>query len=260
MNQSESKSNTNNRKGNATLKKLFSGLQNEMIAKANLSNIVNHPVDKGDNAEDNWIKWFNEYFPKRYKAAKATIIDSKGNTSDQIDIVLYDKQYSYLAFNENNIKYLPAESVYAVFEVKQKLNRENMIYAGEKAESVRKLYRTSAEIPYAGGVYPAKKPNHIIAGILTTSADWDEPFGDSFVKCINEYSKEQKIDCGCSLQNGSFYIDYVNGIAKKGTRDESLVFFFLQLLIELQKLGTVPAIDLLEYLKSVESSEEKIDG
>ena len=105
------------------LKNLFATLQSDMISKANFSTILNHPTDRGDNSEESWIKWFCDYLPKRYKAAKATIIDSNGNISNQIDLVVYDAQYSYLAFNENDILYIPAESV-------------------------RKLYRTSVTIPH----------------------------------------------------------------------------------------------------------------
>lgn len=131
------------------LKEKFVFLQSKMISDANLSCAADHPTDKGANSEKNWIQWFKDYLPKRYKAAKATVIDSRGNTSDQIDIVLYDAQYSYLAFSQNEILYLPAESVYAVFEVKQDLSKAHMEYAGKKAESVRNLYRTSAAIPHA---------------------------------------------------------------------------------------------------------------
>ena len=85
------------------LKDLFSALQRHMITDAEFSGALSHPTDKGDNSEANWIEWFAKYLPKRYKAAKATIIDSQGNISDQIDLVLYDAQYSYLAFNQNEI-------------------------------------------------------------------------------------------------------------------------------------------------------------
>lgn len=83
---------------NTSLKSLYSALQAEMIAKAKFSSVLSHPTDKGNNTEESWISWFNEYFPKRYKAAKATVLDSKGMLSNQIDVVLYDAQYSYLAF------------------------------------------------------------------------------------------------------------------------------------------------------------------
>lgn len=61
---------------------------------------------------------------------KATIIDSAGNQSEQIDLVIYDAQYSYLVFTQGNRKLIPAESVYAVFEVKQELNKAYIEYAG----------------------------------------------------------------------------------------------------------------------------------
>jgi len=235
----------------SALKELFSCLQNEMCSKADFSTVLDHPTDKGDNTELNWIDWFNVYLPKRYKASKATIIDSQGGKSDQIDVVIYDEQYSYLAFSHNGILYLPAESVYAVFEVKQKINKEYMEYAGEKAESVRKLVRTSAPIKHAGGVYEPIKPNRILAGILTTISDWKDPFGDSFLKCIYNYTDLQRIDCGCVLKSGSFSYDYLTGKLCQGVEEESLVFFFLNLLIELQKMGTVPAIDLQAYMSAL---------
>ena len=238
------------------LKTLFAALQADMVSKAKFSNVLNHPVDQGDNSETNWIKWFDDYLPKRYRAAKATIVDSHGDISDQIDLALYDAQYSYLAFNQNGILYIPAESVYAVFEVKQELTKAYMEYAGKKAESVRNLYRTSASIPYAGGVYPPKPLHRILAGILTTTTEWKEPFGKPFKNCLNRYTEKQQIDCGCVLQGGSFSFDYHTNDLRTSNQEESLVYFFLQLLILLQNMGTVPAIDLSEYMKALEISEE----
>jgi len=242
------------------LSELFSALQNNMISKAKFSSVLNHPTDQGDNSEQSWIDWFNEYLPKRYKAAKATVIDSKGDTSQQIDLVLYDAQYSYLAFNQNDILYIPAESVYAVFEIKQDLCKEHMIYAGEKAESVRRLYRTSAEIPYANGTYSPKKLHRILAGILTTRSKWAKPFEKPFENCLDVYSEEQQVDCGCVLERGSYYYDYNTRILNTSTKEESLVYFFLQLLILLQRMGTVPAIDLKEYMKSLQIGERYLNG
>ena len=243
------------------LKELFASLQNDMTSKANFSITLNHPTDKGNNSEENWISWFNDYLPQRYKASKATIIDSKGCISEQIDLVLYDAQYSYLAFNENGILYIPAESVYAVFEIKQELNKGNIEYAGRKAESVRRLCRTSAAIPYAGGVYPPKPNHRILAGILTTNSGWNEPYAEPFKTCIKAFSELQQVDCGCVLTGGAFFYDYGSNNLKASGKDESLVYFFLQLLILLQNMGTVPAIDLAEYMKALSIQEEKIsDG
>lgn len=245
-------------KGNNTpiLSRLFGSLQSEMSAKMCSSSSMNHPTDMGDNTEKSWIEWFNHYLPKRYKAAKATVIDSLGSVSDQIDIVLYDGQYSYLAFNQNSILYVPAESVYAVFEIKQTLNKKHMEYAGQKAESVRNLQRTSAPIPTASGMVDPKPLHRIVAGILTTSSEWKNPFATPFKKCLSNYNELQQIDCGCVLNEGAFYYDYGEGILKTSSNEESLVSFFLQLLILLQEIGTVPAIDLHEYMKALSIKEE----
>lgn len=241
-----------------TLQSLYQALQKDMIARAEFSSTLKHVVDKGDNAEENWLSWFKNYLPKRYKIAKATVIDSKGNVSDQIDIVIYDGQYSYLAFNQNGILYIPAESVYAVFEVKQNLNKSHMDYAGNKAASVRKLERTSVAIPHAGGVHPPKPLHHILAGILTTSSDWNPPLNNSFKKNISGYTESNQIDCGCVLNGGAFYYDYEHNELKISKPDESLIYFFLQLLILLQRLGTVPAIDLEAYMMALTITKEKI--
>ena len=234
-----------------TLKSLFNGLQKRMCAELNCSSALNHPVDNGDNSEESWRKWLSNYLPQRYKVDKATIIDSKGGISEQIDAVVYDAQYSYLAFNENDILYLPAESVYAVFEIKPTLNKGYLDYAAQKAASVRALYRTSVPIPHAGGTYKAKTPLPILAGILTTNSTWKPLFGNTLKKHLKTHIGNQRLDCGCVISEGSFFADWTQMQLKQCEGKNSLVSFFLQLLIELQKMGTVPAIDLAAYAKMI---------
>lgn len=114
------------------------------------------------------------YLPNRYAVAKGVVIDADGNESEQIDVIIYDRQYSYLVLKHNETFLIPAESVYAVFEVKQSLNKGYMEYAQHKTESVRKLKRTSVAIKHAGGKYDPKPLHKIVAGLLTTTSDWAE--------------------------------------------------------------------------------------
>lgn len=112
------------------LKKLYVGMQKEMLQKLSTgAEAVVHPGTKGDNTESNWINWFNEYLPNRYKVDKGIVIDSTGKQSEQIDLIIYDAQYSYLVFRQNETILIPAESVYAVFEVKQNLDKSKIEYA-----------------------------------------------------------------------------------------------------------------------------------
>ena len=124
------------------LSQLFSN-SNSLMSKKLLSNcVINHPGEKGEDTNQRWLEWFREYLPKRYSVDKAIIIDSDGNESDQIDVVIYDRVFSPPLIEDISSKYITAESVYAVFEVKQTINKKNIEYSMEKAESVRRLNRT----------------------------------------------------------------------------------------------------------------------
>lgn len=251
------------------LKKIYAGMQQEMLGKLQVGAMsFVHPGTMGDNSEANWIEWFKNYLPKRYKVAKGIIIDSTGNQSDQIDLVIYDAQYSYLVFNQGDSKLIPAESVYAVFEVKQDLNKDHIEYAGEKAISVRSLHRTSAPIKYAGGEYPPKPLHEILAGVLTTRSSWSEPIASNTVKYIKERSYKEHLDFVCSISNNTFVVEnntFVSEYDPERTpiirfceKDESLVFLLLNLLRRLQDIGTVPAIDYSKYAEKIDSKIYKL--
>lgn len=242
-----------NKANKVDLQKIFINLQKQMATKLSANRkLIMHPGTKGDTSELNWIKMLDTYLPKRYKVDKAFMLDSDGNLSDQIDLVIYDRQYSPFLFNQDGALYIPAESVYAVFEVKQTLNKDMILYAGEKIESVRKLKRTTAPIYHVGGVYKPKKHFEILGGILTLVNDWSPPFGRSFKDSLKLLSNSQRINLGCTIQAGSFEVKYSNTIlVTKSDRYDSLIFFFLRLLASLQQRGTVPAIDISQYGKAL---------
>jgi hypothetical protein len=52
---------------------------------------IGHPGDKGDTSESIWISILQSYLPRRYRAEKAHVVDSKGAFSDQIDVVIFDR-------------------------------------------------------------------------------------------------------------------------------------------------------------------------
>ena len=85
-----------------------------------------HPGTKGDGSEHVWLDLLDTYLPKRYQAAKAHVVDSQGKFSQQIDVVVFDRQYSPFIFYYQGQTIIPAESVYAVFEAKQTVNAEIM--------------------------------------------------------------------------------------------------------------------------------------
>lgn len=240
------------------LKEIFIGLQEQMATKLRVNRVtLHHPGTKGDSFEVNWIEWLRNYLPKRYSVDKAFVIDCESHFSDQIDVVIYDRQYSPFVFNQDGALYIPAESVYAVFEVKPELSKVYIEYAGAKAESVRVLNRTSAPIVHAGGCYNPKPHSKILAGILTLTSTWNPALGQSFDESVNRLNEVQMLDIGCVLESGSFHVNNSKTInIVKSSPEESLISFFLTLLIEIQKLGTTPAMDITCYAKALDFFKE----
>jgi hypothetical protein len=237
------------------LYEMFMSLQREMRSKLETGReCFGHPTAKGDDSENGWLEWFADYLPKRYDVKRAFVLDSKGNTSDQIDVVVFDRQYSPFLLSRDSACYIPAESVYAVLEVKQSMDRENIAYAREKAKSVRSLHRTSAPIPHAGGIYKPKELTPILSGILTYDCSWSPPFGEPFERSLETTHIDDRLDLGCAICNGSFEARYGDeGLEhlEVTTQESALVFFFLKLTARLQELGTVAAIDLDSYLETI---------
>ena len=240
-----------------SLRDLFLDLQAELEASLGVSRRhVTHPSAMGDASELRWIQTLKAYLPLRYQAEKAFVIDHEGTRSEQIDVVVFDRQYCPFLMNHNGTLYVPAESVYAVFEVKQDLSKSHIGYAGDKAASVRALKRTNAAIEHAGGrITEPKAPFRILSGLLTLDCGWSEPLGGPFSEAMGALSPERAVDLGCCVRCGSFECP-PPGVGseeiRKSDREMSLVFFILRLLHRLQKLGTVPAIELDAYLRQIE--------
>ncbi len=239
------------------LHKIAHALQETLETNLRASNSAHvHPVSKGDATEQNWLKMFQNHLPKRYEASKAFVMDSKGNTSDQIDIVIFDRQYTPVLYNQDCQIFIPAESVYAIFEVKPSLSREHVFYAGEKVASVRRLLRTSAEITHAGGKFEPRPLFPILGGILAYDSEWHPSLGDPFLRALDELIIEQRLDIGCAITAGAFEINYPDDKAFLTISDShlALVNFFFCMLSKLQNLGTVSAIDYSQYINEINGS------
>lgn len=208
---------------------------------------INHPGSKGDASENVWIALLDQYLPKRYQTAKAHVVDSHGNFSQQIDVVVFDRQYSPFIFTYEKQTIIPAESVYAVFEAKQTADASLVEYAQEKVASVRRLHRTSLPIPYAGGTYPAKPLIPILGGILTFESSWNPPLGSPLAKVLNDGEGDKQLDIGCIASHGHFFRDPAADSYSFVTESKPATAFLFKLISRLQFSGTVPMIDIEAY-------------
>ncbi|MGC4052410.1 MAG: hypothetical protein QM757_24020 [Paludibaculum sp.] len=226
---------------------LLAGLHDEIENRLAIARrTMAHPVAKGDASEEVWLELFKTYLPHRYQAAKAFVVDSTGVFSEQIDVLVFDRQYTPFIFKYNGQTFVPAEGVYAAFEAKQTINADLVRYAQKKVASVRALHRTSLPIPHAGGTYPPKPLPRIFGGLLTFESDWSPGLGQSLLDALAEDKVGGRLDIGCVAAHGMFGCDAsechaITPVAKPATA------FLFELIALLQSSATVPMIDIRAY-------------
>lgn len=231
-----------------SLSQLLSGLHDDIQQRLEtVRNSFGHPGTKGDASEKVWLELLQTYLPRRYQAATAHVVDSHGVFSQQIDVVVFDRQYSPFIFHYEGQTIVPAESVYAVFEAKQAINASQVSYAREKVGSVRRLHRTSLPIPHAGGTYPAKPLIPILGGILTFESDWTPALGDSLLEGLDDGQDGDRLNLGCVAAHGYFSFHQHDRRYEIHAGGKPATAFLFKLISQLQFSGTVPMIDVQAY-------------
>lgn len=207
---------------------------------------VTHSGVLGEVNENRFIDALRRYLPRRYAVETGIVLDSLGKTSDQMDVIVYDNQYTPTLLDQENHRFVPAEAVYAVFEVKPAIDKAYLEYAADKAASVRKLKRTSIPIVHAGGTFPSKPLFEIVGGIVATKVSWKQGFESrAFKQVIGSLRDKQFLDAGLAVSGGCF--DHYEGSIHTGPADNALIYFLFRFLQKLQTLGTVPAVDWSAY-------------
>jgi len=240
------------------IEEIFHGLQRQLEVELEVGRSAGvTPGAVGDASESSWIGLLRKHLPNRYQVGKGVVLDSRGAQSEEIDVIVYDHQYTPLLHLEREGRVVvPAESVYAVFEVKQTLSKRHLEYAGGKVASVRRLYRTSAEINYLGGkIEKPRKPFRILGGILSLDAEWQGDVEPRLREVLGARPVAEQIDLGCAVKRCAFTVDYGGAGLELDLAGPKLVLlhFLLRLVARFQHLATVPAIDYPEYLRLIEA-------
>jgi hypothetical protein len=232
------------------LNQVFSGQEAVLLGELTSARRAGHPIVQGDATEGLWIELLRKRLPRRYDATRAIVVDSQGHRSHQMDLVIYDRYFSPQWWEQADHHYVPAESVYAVFEVKPEINREYLLYASEKIASVRELYRTAAQFGWAmGTMNPRPTSPPILGGLLAGSSAWSPTFGEPFQRALADGAAHGGLDLGCVLGHGAFEIPDLSRRSEAVNSEPgvALVTFLLTLLRRLQALGSAPAIDYTAY-------------
>ena len=219
-----------------------------------------HPGEKGGASETAWVERLRLFLPTRYQVTSGFVIDADGQRSAQIDVIIHDRHFCPLLFEQNAKLFVPAESVFGVFEVKQTLDRGHILYAADKVSTVRRLRRTSTTIVERGERRKPRERFHILGGLLTYESKWSPPLGESLREALRETRDEEtRLDLGCAIKHGAFEVAYPEGediLLDTSDADGGLLYWEMALFRRLQGIGSPMAIDMKEYLRVIEAGRE----
>lgn len=97
-------------------KKLEQSIVNQLYFK-----VDNHPLTTGHNREKIWMKLFKQIIPKKFAIRQGVfLIDSNCKVSKEVDIAIFDEQFTPYVFNYEDICFIPIEAVAVVIQCKSK--------------------------------------------------------------------------------------------------------------------------------------------
>ncbi len=122
------------------LKTYYTGVLKRIRAEVDLLNkIIPHNVTKGSQNEEAIKNLIKSFIPKKYSVGSGIIIDSFGNSSKQIDIIIYDSFLYPSLFSQSSTAIYPVETVLGTIEIKTYLDEKQLLSSFENTKSVRKL-------------------------------------------------------------------------------------------------------------------------
>ncbi|MDK8180622.1 DUF6602 domain-containing protein [Paenibacillus sp. UMB4589-SE434] len=89
---------------------------------------VQHDLTMGSFREDVWKVMFEQMIPRKFSIEQSVfIIDSEGQVSNEVDLAIFDEQYTPYIFRYGRMKYIPIEAVAVVVQCKStNVDEENL--------------------------------------------------------------------------------------------------------------------------------------
>jgi hypothetical protein len=92
------------------LEKIFDEVAFVMQAEARKTrNAISHPGSKGTAFESEFRKFLRNYFPKSVDISTGIIIDSNGQESNQVDIIISDAAKAPIFYSKDDLRVIPIE-------------------------------------------------------------------------------------------------------------------------------------------------------
>lgn len=153
----------------------FERLEAKLSADFNLlRNLVKHPGERGALVEQGFLEILSSHIPEGFGVTSGFVVDSLGNSSRQIDIIVYNKSVTPFVFR-GAISVIPIECVIMALEIKSHINSEAIKDAAKKGTSIKQLSRNAFTTPwpFTGDITDESvpKPQFVIAGLTSVSKE-----------------------------------------------------------------------------------------
>lgn len=122
--------------------KLFDAVADRMRSDlAQARSVLDHPGQKGSAAEEGFRQFLRDYLPGRFDVSTGTVVDSNGNASKQMDVIISDAGQTPVLFSSGENRVVPIEGVYAAIEIKSNLSADELEGCFNNMQSLRALSR-----------------------------------------------------------------------------------------------------------------------
>jgi len=146
-------------------------------ADFSLTALIDHNGSKGSVREYIIKNFLRPFLPKCYGISGGQAFDKEGNVSKQLDVVIYDDLFSYVAPYMDDFIYFPSESIYGSIEIKSSLNYDSFKDSAHNIRSVKILKKEAIDGYY---VNPIKK-------LHINNVSWDIQVANEYMGIIFAY-------------------------------------------------------------------------
>ena len=123
---------------------VLSTAQHKMsTAIAQIRTSIPHAGETGDLVERVFRTQLIEVLPEKVGVSNGFVVDSTGDVSRQMDVILYDRLNTPRIFTSEGAQMFPVETTYACGEIKTDMNSEQLTDTFRKCQSYKSLSRRS---------------------------------------------------------------------------------------------------------------------
>jgi hypothetical protein len=118
----------------------YSGVLRRLRSEVEVLNqLIPHNASKGAENEECLRNLIRNFIPRRFSVGSGIIIDSYGNRSRQVDLIIYDDHIYPNLFGQLSTSLFPVETVIATIEVKTYVDGPKLVEVFENSRSIRAL-------------------------------------------------------------------------------------------------------------------------